>query len=179
MNCFKNPPRLPPRKHRRHARHSIKNAGIRSRSTSRRSSTSCWCSHHLHGRDADDHARYACREQPVTRHHDKKNDSGEQIVFQLPANMARWAQIHWESARSRGCLSARTSTTVKRWVSWCRRKCAQRLGGRKSTSKGDRRASYGAVRHAIKLVNAVGVLGSPLAPKSTRPTSHSILSGWQ
>ena len=77
---LKNPPRLPPRKHRRHARHSIKNAGIRSEINVTPLVDVVLVLLIIFMVVTPMITRGMPVEQPVTRHHDKKNDSGEQIV---------------------------------------------------------------------------------------------------
>ena len=95
-------------------------------------------------------------EQPLTAYHDKKNDSGEQIVVSVTCEGGKMGAIHWECAQSRMFVGSDLATdeTLGELVQKEMRKGS---GGREVHIKGDRRASYGAVRHAMELVNAVGV----------------------
>ena len=95
-------------------------------------------------------------EQPVTRNHDKKNDSGEQIVVSVTCEGGKMGAIHWECANSRMFVGSDPATdeTLGDLVQKEMRKGS---GGREIHVKADRRAAYGAVRHAMELINAVGV----------------------
>ncbi|MFO0620939.1 MAG: biopolymer transporter ExbD [Polyangia bacterium] len=153
---LKNPPRLPPRKHRRHARHSIKNAGIRSEINVTPLVDVVLVLLIIFMVVTPMITRGMPVEQPVTRHHDKKNDSGEQIVVSVTCEGGKMGAIHWECAQSRMFVGSDLATdeTLGELVQKEMRKGS---GGREVHIKGDRRASYGAVRHAMELVNAVGV----------------------
>ena len=49
-------------------------------------------------------------EQPETRYHDKKNDSGEQIVVSVTCEGGKMGAIHWECGSSRVYVASEPAT---------------------------------------------------------------------
>ena len=153
---LKNPPRLPRGKHRRHGRHAVRNASIRSEINVTPLVDVVLVLLIIFMVVTPMITRGMPVEQPVTRNHDKKNDSGEQIVVSVTCEGGKMGAIHWECANSRMFVGSDPATdeTLGDLVQKEMRKGS---GGREIHVKADRRAAYGAVRHAMELIHAVAV----------------------
>jgi biopolymer transport protein TolR len=95
-------------------------------------------------------------EQPKTQYHDKKNDSGEQIVVSVTCEGGKMGAIHWECGQSRifvGSELANDDTLGDMVVKEMRKGS----GNREVHVKADKKAAYGSVRHAMELINRAGV----------------------
>jgi biopolymer transport protein ExbD/biopolymer transport protein TolR len=95
-------------------------------------------------------------EQPETLYHDKKNDSGEQIVVSVTCEGGKMGAINWECGQSRMFVGSDVANddTIGDMVQKEMRKGS---GNREVHIKADRKAPYGAVRHAMELINRSGV----------------------
>ena len=95
-------------------------------------------------------------EQPMTRYHDKKNDSGEQIVVSVTCEGGKMGAVHWECGQARTFVGSDLANdeTLGDMVQKEMRKGS---GNREVHVKGDRKTPYGAVRHAMELINRSGV----------------------
>ena len=95
-------------------------------------------------------------EQPMTRYHDKKNDSGEQIVVSVTCEGGKMGAVHWECGQARTFVGSELANddTLGDMVQKEMRKGS---GNREVHVKGDRKTPYGAVRHAMELINRSGV----------------------
>jgi len=95
-------------------------------------------------------------EQPMTRYHDKKNDSGEQIVVSVTCEGGKMGAVHWECGQTRTFVGAELANddTLGDMV---QKEMRLGTGNREVHVKADRKAPYGAVRHAMELINRSGV----------------------
>jgi len=153
---LKNPPRLPKRKHHGHGRPAVKNASIRSEINVTPLVDVVLVLLIIFMVVTPMITRGMPVEQPMTKHHAKKNDSGEQIVVSVTCEGGKMGAIHWECAQSRMYVGSDLATeeTLGDLV---QKELRKGSGGREVHVKGDRRAAYGAVRRAMELINAVGV----------------------
>lgn len=95
-------------------------------------------------------------EQPVTKYHDKKNDSGEQIVVSVTCEGGKMGAIHWECGGSRVYVSTEVATddTIGDLV---QREMRKGTGNREIHLKADRRVSYSVVRNVMERIHNTGV----------------------
>jgi biopolymer transport protein ExbD/biopolymer transport protein TolR len=106
-------------------------------------------------------------EQPETRYHEKKNDSGEQIVVSVTCEGGKMGAIHWECGQSRMFVGSDVASddTLGDMVQKEMRKGS---GNREVHIKADRKAPYGAVRHAMELINRSGVTSVALGSEELK-----------
>ena len=106
-------------------------------------------------------------EQPETRYHDKKNDSGEQIVVSVTCEGGKMGAVHWECGQSRTFVGQELANdeTLGDMVQKEMRKGS---GNREVHVKADRKAAYGAVRHAMELINRSGITNVALGSEEIK-----------
>jgi biopolymer transport protein ExbD/biopolymer transport protein TolR len=154
---LKNPPRLPRRKHRRHQSHGIvRNASINSNINVTPLVDVVLVLLIIFMVVTPMITRGMPVEQPETRYHDKKNDSGEQIVVSVTCEGGKMGAVHWECGQSRTFVGSELANdeTLGDMVQKEMRKGS---GNREVHVKADRKAAYGSVRHAMELINRSGV----------------------
>ncbi len=95
-------------------------------------------------------------EQPVTKYHDKKNDSGEQIVVSVTCEGGKMGAIHWECAGSRVFVAAEQATddTIGDLVT---KELRKGTGNREIHLKADRKVNYSVVRNVMERIHNAGV----------------------
>ncbi|HNN92663.1 MAG TPA: biopolymer transporter ExbD [Pseudomonadota bacterium] len=95
-------------------------------------------------------------EQPLTQYHDKKSDSGEQVVVSVTCDGGKMGAIHWECASSRVFVSSERATdeNIGELVVKEMRKGS---GNREIHVKADKRLNYSAVRAVMQKIHEAGV----------------------
>jgi len=95
-------------------------------------------------------------EQPVTQYHDKKNDSGEQIVVSVTCEGGKMGPIHWECANSRVFVATELATddTIGELV---QKELRKGTGNREIHLKADKKVNYSAVRNVMERIHNAGV----------------------
>jgi biopolymer transport protein ExbD/biopolymer transport protein TolR len=155
---LKNPPRLPRRKHRKkhHATGVVRNASINSNINVTPLVDVVLVLLIIFMVVTPMITRGMPVEQPETRYHDKKNDSGEQIVVSVTCEGGKMGAVHWECGQSRTFVGPDLANdeTLGDMVQKEMRKGS---GNREVHVKADRKAAYGAVRHAMELINRSGI----------------------
>jgi len=93
-------------------------------------------------------------EQPMTRYHDKKTDTGQEIIVSVTCEGGKMGARRWECGASNvyiGTDKLEGQAIGERVLAEMRKK------GQGIHLKGDKRASYKAVREAMERINAAGV----------------------
>ena len=95
-------------------------------------------------------------EQPKTEFHDKKNDSGEQIVVSVTCEGGKQGPVQWECGAVNTYVATEKTTdeTIGEMVT---KEMRKGTGHREIHLKADRKTPYGAVRNVMERINAVGI----------------------
>jgi len=106
-------------------------------------------------------------EQPETRYHDKKSDSGEQIVVSVTCEGGKMGAIHWECGSSRVYVASEPATdeTIADLV---QKEMRKGTGNREIHLKADKKLNYAAVRHTMELIHAAGVSSVALGSEEVK-----------
>lgn len=95
-------------------------------------------------------------EQPKTRHHEKKNDSGEQLIVSVTCDGGKMGAIHWECAGTRMFVGSEKATD-ETLADLIQKEMRKGSGNREIHLKADKKAPYGAVKHTMELIQATGI----------------------
>lgn len=95
-------------------------------------------------------------EQPKTMYHDKKNDSGEQIVVSVTCDGGKMGAIHWECGGSHAFVASEPATDDN-IGDLIQKEMRKGSGGREIHIKADRRLNYALVRHWMEKIHDTGV----------------------
>ena len=95
-------------------------------------------------------------EQPITQYHDKKSDSGEQVVVSVTCDGGKMGAIHWECAGTRMFVGSEKATD-ETLADLIQKEMRKGSGNREIHLKADRKAPYGAVKHTMELIQATGI----------------------
>jgi biopolymer transport protein TolR len=95
-------------------------------------------------------------EQPITINHDKKSDSGEQIVVSVTCEGGKMGPIHWECGQNRVYVATELASddTIGELVT---KEVRKGTGNREIHLKADRKVNYSAVRNVMERINAAGI----------------------
>ena len=106
-------------------------------------------------------------EQPKTKNHEKKSDSGEQLIVSVTCDGGKMGAIHWECASTRMFVGP-DKATDETMADLIQKEMRKGSGSREIHLKADKKAPYGAVKHAMELIHATGIgtvaLGSEEQP---------------
>lgn len=95
-------------------------------------------------------------EQPKTKHHEKKSDSGEQLVVSVTCDGGKMGAIHWECAGTRMFVGAEKATD-ETMGDLIQKEMRKGSGSREIHLKADKKAPYSAVKHAMELIHVTGI----------------------
>jgi len=106
-------------------------------------------------------------EQPLTAYHDKKNDSGEQIVVSVTCEGGKMGTVQWECGAVNAYVATEKATddTIGDMVT---KEMRKGTGHREIHLKADRKAPYGAVRNVMERINAVGITAIALGSEDVK-----------
>ena len=95
-------------------------------------------------------------EQPITTHHDKKSDSGEQVVVSVTCDGGKMGAIHWECAGSRMFVGSEKASE-ENLGELVVKEMRKGSGNREIHIKADKRLNYAAVRAVMQKIHEAGV----------------------
>ena len=95
-------------------------------------------------------------EQPITKYHDKKSDSGEQIVVSVTCEGGKMGAIHWECGNNRVFVATELANdeTIGDLVT---KEMRKGTGNREIHLKADRKVNYSVVRNVMERIHNAGV----------------------
>ena len=106
-------------------------------------------------------------EQPETKYHDKKNDSGEQIVVSVTCEGGKMGALHWECGGSRVYVASEPATddTIGDLV---QKEMRKGTGNREIHLKADKKLGYALVRNVMERIHAAGVSSVALGSEEVK-----------
>lgn len=95
-------------------------------------------------------------EQPKTSYHDKKSDSGEQVVVSVTCEGGKMGAIHWECAGYRMFVGSERATE-ENLGELVVKEMRKGTGNREIHVKADKKLNYAAVRSVMQKIHEAGV----------------------
>jgi biopolymer transport protein ExbD len=95
-------------------------------------------------------------EQPITKYHEKKSDSGEQVVVSVTCEGGKMGAIHWECGSNRVYVATEPATdeNIGELVT---KEMRKGTGNREIHIKADKKVNYSVVRQVMERINAAGI----------------------